>query len=139
GEGAKRVHIGGRALSNVVNGNSSVSPDMAVRLEKAFGADRQKLLEMQAEFDRKERSAEEKTVAVPAYVPAFLTIKARQIQDWAENDIESRHHLPVLLRRLINSTGHELRRVDFPGYDNSERKGWDGLVEAGATTHWIPA
>src|SRR5438094_10177000 len=85
-DAAKRLRIGRPALSNLLNGNSSLSPDMAVRLEKAFGADRRKLLEMQAEFDRKERSAEEKTVAVPAYVPAFLTIKARQIQDWAEND-----------------------------------------------------
>ena len=46
--------------------------------------------------------------------------------------------LPVLLRKLIRSTGMDLRRLDFPGYDNAERKGWDGLVEAGAATPWIP-
>src|SRR3979490_1845286 len=28
-----------------------------------------------------------------AYVPTFLTIKARQIHSWAETDIEARHHL----------------------------------------------
>ena len=28
--------------------------------------------------------------------------------------------------------------MDFPGYDNAERKGWDGLLEAGAATPWIP-
>src|SRR5206468_2621454 len=47
-------------------------------------------------------------------------------------------HLSVLLRRLVHSTGHELRRVDFPGYDDAERRGWDGFVEAGAATAWIP-
>jgi addiction module HigA family antidote len=137
-DAAKRLRIGRPALSNLLNGNSSLSSDMAVRLEKAFGADRQKLLELQTEFDRNERSAGEKRVAVRAYVPAFLAIKARQIQDWAENDIESRHHLPVLLRKLAHSTGHELRQLDFPGYDNAERKGWDGLIDAGAATPWIP-
>ena len=43
----------------------------------------------------------------------------------------------MLLRKLIHSTGRDLRRVDFPGYDNAERKGWDGTVEADAATPWI--
>ena len=66
------------------------------------------------------------------------TITARRIHDWADGNIEARHLLPVLLRKLVHSTGHELRRVDFPGYDNAERKGWDGRVEADAATPWIP-
>ena len=52
--------------------------------------------------------------------------------------MEARELLPVLLRKLIRSTGTDLRRLDFPGYDNAERKGWDGLLEAGAATPWIP-
>ena len=75
---------------------------------------------------------------VRPYVPNFLTIKARQIHNWPEGNIDSRHMLAVLLRKLIHSTGHELRRVDFPGYDNAERQGWDGWVEADAATPWIP-
>ena len=70
--------------------------------------------------------------------PSFLTIKARQIHDWAESHIDARHLLSVLLRKLVHSTGHELRQVDFPGHDNAERRGWDGLIEAGAATPWIP-
>ncbi len=136
-EAAKRLGVGRPALSNLVNGKSSLSPDMAVRLEKAFGADRQKLLDLQAEFDRLNRREKEKTIAAHGYVPSFLTIKAKQIQEWADN-IEARHLLPVFLRKLIHSTGHELRQVDFPGYDNAERKGCDGLVEAAAATPWIP-
>jgi hypothetical protein len=111
---------------------------MAVRLEKAFGADRQKLIGLQAAFERHDRRKEEKVVAVHPYVPAFLTIRARQIHDWAESNLRARHLLPVLLRRLVHSTGLELRQVDFPGYDNAERRGWDGLIEAGAATPWIP-
>ena len=135
---AKRLGVGRPALSNLLNGNSSLSPNMAIRLEKSFGADRQKLLDLQAAFDLHKRRGKEKAVTVHAYVPAFLTIKARQIEEWPEKTIDARHLLPVLLRKLIHSTGHELRRVDFPGYDNAERKGWDGWVEAGAATPWIP-
>lgn len=68
----------------------------------------------------------------------FPAIKARCIHNWADS-IEARRLLPVLLRKLIHSTGRGLRRVDFPGYDNAESKGWDGTVEAGAATPWIPA
>ena len=137
-DAAKRLGVGRPALSNLLNGNSSLSPTMAVRLEKGFGADRQKLLDLQTAFDRHDRRGKEKTVAVRAYVPGFLTIKARQIHEWAENHHEARQLLAVLLRKLVHSTGHELRHVDFPGYDNAERKGWDGLVEADSATPWVP-
>ena len=136
-EAAKRLGIGRPALSNLLNANSSLSPDMAVRLEKTFGADRQNLLELQAAFDRHDRRREEKSIAVHTYVPAFLAIKAKQIQSWAD-DIDARHMLPVLLRKLVHSTGQDLLQVDFPGYDNAQRAGWDGLIEAGAATPWIP-
>ena len=111
---------------------------MAVRLEKSFGIDRQKLLDIQAAFDRYDRQGKEKHIAARTYVPSFLTIKAGQIEDWAEKNINARHLLAVLLRKLIHSTGDELRQVDFPGYDNAERKGWDGWIETDAATPWIP-
>lgn len=67
----------------------------------------------------------------------FLPIEARLIHDWADR-IGARSLLPVLLRKLVHSTGRDLRRVDFPGGDNAERKGWDGTIEADAATSWIP-
>jgi addiction module HigA family antidote len=137
-DAAKRLGIGRPALSNFLNGKSSLSPEMAVRLEKAFGADRKRLLDIQAAYDRQKERAGEKEVAVRAFVPSFLTIKARQIEGWADSQIEARTHLAVFLRKLVHSTGHDLCRVDFPGYDNAQRKGSDGFVEAGAATPWVP-
>ena len=46
--------------------------------------------------------------------------------------------LPVLLRTLVHSTGEGLSHVDFPGYDDAERPRWDGWVESGSATPWIP-
>jgi len=137
-DAASRLGIGRPALSNFLNGRSALSPEMALRLEKAFGADRDRLLDMQAAYDRQQGGNGEKEVAVRAFVPTFLNIKARQIENWADSQIDARTHLPVLLRKLIHSTSNDLRQVDFPGYDNAQRKGPDGFVEAGSATPWIP-
>jgi addiction module HigA family antidote len=137
-EAASRLGVSRPTLSNLLNGKASLSPDMAGRLEKSFGAERQKLLDIQSAADRKKQRQTEKAVAVRKYVPNFLSIKATQIRDWADGNLDARKHLPVLLRRLVHSTGQDLHRVDFPGYDNAERKGSDGVIEAAAATAWIP-
>jgi len=136
-DAAKRIRVSRPALSKLLNGKSALSSEMAVRLEKAFGADKKQLLGMQAEYDRQEQLVGDKTVTVRAFVPNFLTIKARQIEDWAD-PIKARNHLPVFLRKLVHSTGEDLRQVDFPGYDNAQRKGPDGFIEADAATPWVP-
>ena len=137
-DAAKRLGVGRPAVSNLLNGKSSLSPRMAVRLEKTFGADRQELIDLQAAFDADERRGDEKSIAVRGYVPGFLTIKAEHIHQWPDGNLEARHLLPVLLRKLVHSTGHDLIEVDFPGYDNAERRSRDGKIEAGAATAWIP-
>ena len=137
-EAAKRLGVARSTLSRLLNGHASLSSEMALRLEQAFDADHQELLNLQAEAHRERRRGGAHSVAVHAYAPPFLTITARQISDWATGNIEARHQLPALLRRLINSTGRGLRRVDFSSGDNAQRPDWDGRVEADAPTPWIP-
>ena len=136
-EAAARLGVGRPALSNLLNGRASLSPKMATRLQRAFGADREELLQLQAAEDGERIREDEKAVAVRGYVPSFLTIKARDIERWADS-IDARSHLAVLLRKLVHATGRDLTRVDFPGFDDSERPGRDGWVEAAAATAWIP-
>jgi plasmid maintenance system antidote protein VapI len=137
-DAAERLGIGRPALSNFLNGKATLSQDMAARLERAFGANSRELLDLQKQVNRLTRTTAEKTLAVRRYVPNFLLIKAADIHEWPTNNHDARPQLPVLLRRLIHSTGSELTEVDFPGYDNAQRHGWDGWVEAGAATAWIP-
>ncbi len=115
-----------------------LSPEMAARLEKAFSADSEKLLRMQAEFDLHRRRSTAPKLPVGAYVPSFLKITASEVEHWVDGKIEPRTLLAVLLRKLVNSTGLDLTLVDFPGYDQAERKGWDGRVDANAATPWVP-
>lgn len=137
-EAARRLGVGRPALSRMLNGKSSLSRQMAVRLEKTFDADGQFLLDMQAAFERHEHVGQENSIAVRTYVPSFLSIKARQISDWPNDNLAARQLLPVLLRRLVHTTGQQLTQVDFPGFDNAERKGSDGRTVSGTATAWIP-
>ena len=137
---AEHLGVGRPALSNLLNGKAALSSEMAARLEKCFGtnADKEKLMQMQAAYDQFQMRSHEQNIAVRAYVPSFLKITSRDIEQWVDGNLEARSQLPVLLRKLVNSTGQELSLVDFPGYDNAEKKGWDGRVDAGAVTPWMP-
>lgn len=126
------------ALSSLLNGRASLSRQMALRLKAAFGADADELARLQEDSLAERRREEERKIAVRNYVPPFLKITAGQIHEWADKGEEARSRLPVLLRRLVRSTGHELRRVDFPGYGEAQRPGWDGWVETRSASRYIP-
>jgi antitoxin HigA-1 len=50
-EGARVLGVTRQALNNVVNGKSGISPEMAIRLTKAFGSTPETWLGMQVAFD----------------------------------------------------------------------------------------
>ena len=135
---AELMGVGRPALSNLLNGKASLSADMATRLEKVFGFPRKNLLEMQAKYDAAKADRKNAPADTKAYVPPFLGIRANQIEQWVTDNIQSRTRLSVFLRTLVHSTVRDLRNVDFPGNDDAERSGWDGFVEAGEGTPWIP-
>ena len=135
---ARLLGVGRPALSNFLNGNADLSPEMAVRLDRTFGADSKMLIELQARLDLVAETVDKEPVVSGVYAPQLADIKAVAIQRWAEENISARQELPALLRRLVHSTGRELTRVDFPAFDQAERRGWDGIIETSAPTPWIP-
>jgi addiction module HigA family antidote len=50
-KGAKVLGVTRQALNNVVNGKSGISPEMAIRLTKAFGSTAETWLRMQLAYD----------------------------------------------------------------------------------------
>jgi antitoxin HigA-1 len=50
-EAANVLGVRRATLSDLVNGNAALSPEMALRVEKAFGVDMEMLLRMQAWHD----------------------------------------------------------------------------------------
>lgn len=133
---AELLGIGRPALSNFLNGKAALSQEMALRLERTFGADREALLDLQAKYDRRDEAT-----SIPAagrHAPTLVQINAQIIEKWADT-LTAREELPALLRRLVCSTGNQLTHVDFPAFDNAQRPGWDGEVESPVPTPWIPA
>jgi len=68
--GARVLGVTRQALSNLINGNSGVSPEMAVRLEKAFGSTAETWLRMQVAYDLARVRETADKIDVNRYEPA---------------------------------------------------------------------
>ena len=69
-EGAKVLGVSRPTLSSLINARAGISPEMAIRLEKAFGGTADAWLRMQAAFDLAQARRGESEIEVERYVPA---------------------------------------------------------------------
>jgi addiction module HigA family antidote len=135
---AKLVGVGRPALSNFLNGHVAATPEMAARIEVAFGLPAQDLVNMQTAYEAAQSKANGAPANATPYVVPFLGIQAAAIEKWVERNIPARIRLAVLLRTLVISTGTGITKIDFPANDDAERAGWDGYLETTQATPWIP-
>ena len=63
-EGAKVLGVTRQALNNLVNGKSGISPEMAIRLEKAFGGRAHIWLGIQMDYDLAQAMKRERAIKV---------------------------------------------------------------------------
>ena len=63
-EGAKALGVTRQALNNLVNGKSGISPEMAIRLEKAFGGGAEVWLGLQMDYDLAQAMKNERAIKV---------------------------------------------------------------------------
>ena len=68
-EGARVLGVARPTLSNVLNGRAGISPDMAIRLEKAFGGTADAWLRMQTAHDLAQARKREAEIKVRRYAP----------------------------------------------------------------------
>ncbi|VAX24878.1 Antitoxin HigA [hydrothermal vent metagenome] len=66
-DGAKILGVARHTLSRVINGQAGISPDMAIRLEKAFGATADSWLRLQAAYDLAQARRHENQIDVKRY------------------------------------------------------------------------
>ncbi len=64
-------------LSDLLNGRASLSPEMALRIEKAFDVRMDLLLRMQAWYDAAQMRARGSEVSVRRYQPAQASVSPR--------------------------------------------------------------
>lgn len=63
-EGAKALGVTRQTLNNLVNGKSGISPEMAIRLSKAFGSSPETWLGMQLDYDLAQARRHERDIRV---------------------------------------------------------------------------
>lgn len=63
-QAAKHLGVTRAALSRVINGSAGISPDMAIRLSKAFGGTAEIWIRMQAAYDLAQAKKNESKIEV---------------------------------------------------------------------------
>ena len=69
-QAAKILRVSRPTLSSLLNTKASLSGEMAVRFEKAFGVDMETLMRMQNSFDIAQTRSRAREVHVPRYKPS---------------------------------------------------------------------
>ena len=67
---ANHFGVSRQAMSNLLNGSASLSADMAIRFEKAFGIKADTLLRMQTSYDLAQARAHEHDIKVSRFARA---------------------------------------------------------------------
>ena len=67
-KGAQVLGITRQTLNNLVNGKAGISPEMAIRLDKAFGGTAEGWLSLQTAFDLAQARKAGRKIAVKRYV-----------------------------------------------------------------------
>ena len=73
---AKALKVSRPTLSSLLNGRADLSGCMALRLEKAFGADMETLMRMQSSYDIARTRRNEHHIRVPRFVPDMVPSRA---------------------------------------------------------------
>ena len=67
---AEILQVRRATLSDLLNGKSALTPDMALRIEKAFGPQMDHLLRMQLAYDVSKTREHAKNISIERYVQA---------------------------------------------------------------------
>ena len=68
-QAAEGLGVTRKTLSLLLNGHAGISPEMAIRLSKAFGRSPESWLQLQVQYDLALVTAREKTIVVKSYRP----------------------------------------------------------------------
>ena len=72
-----------------------------------------------------------------AVVSGGMLCNATDLEAWA-NRREAQGFLPLVIRRLVLATGRGVTRADFRTEEGVSLAGWDGIVEAGDDSMFVP-
>ena len=74
-EGARILGVARHTLSRVINGQAGISPEMAIRLEKAGWSNADHWLHLQTAFDLAQARGHESAIKVKRYDPEAVSVR----------------------------------------------------------------
>lgn len=77
-DAAKVLGVTRQALNNLINCKSGISPEMAIRLDKAFGGTPEAWLTLQTAYDLAQARKKADTIAVKRYVPPQSLVREQR-------------------------------------------------------------
>ena len=102
-EAAKLIGLSRPSVSNFLNGKVSATPNMAARLERAFGISATELLEMQTKYDAQTDNTADSAEHARSFVVPFMNFKA--------NDIEVSDHA-ISLKTEIEKIREQIQNIE---------------------------
>ena len=75
-EAARKLGVSRKQLSAIVNGRSGISPEMAIRLDKAFGGGAETWFRLQAAYDLAQAMKRADDIKVERHSPALKIARA---------------------------------------------------------------
>lgn len=136
-DAASRLGVSRQTLSSILNGRSNLTEEMAAKLEKAFGADSQMLLDLQR--NSSSNKVINATSNIRSYTSKYFDICASDLSAYFKAKIRGRGEFPQLLRMLVRLNNFSLTTCHFHAGDNNERHGWDGVTHAESASLYVPA
>lgn len=77
-KGAEVLRVTRQALNNLVNGRAGISPEMAIRLDKAFGGTAEGWLALQTAYDLAQARKMEGSISVKRYKATHAAVSRSQ-------------------------------------------------------------
>lgn len=78
-QAAEGLGVTRKTLSRLLNGHAGISPEMAIRLSKAFGHSPESWLQRQVQYDLAQVTAKQKEIIVKPYWQTNETLAARGV------------------------------------------------------------
>ena len=101
-EFAERLDINPKVLSELVNGETSLSPEVALKLEKLTGVEYQSWMNLQNTYERKKLEIEKKMLEDEEKVARLIDLKYFKIHGFVENKRYSFKEKIKELRNILN-------------------------------------
>jgi antitoxin HigA-1 len=84
-DAAKALGVSRQALNNLINGHAGISPEMAIRLDKAFGGGAETWICLQAAYDVAQAEKEAGKIKV-RHVATFYRAKNKEVESESRPD-----------------------------------------------------